>query len=102
MSTQLDQIRRSTMGDPATHPFRMLIGGALADGARQLDVVNPATETPVAAGPIADQNQVSAAIAAAKQAFPGWSALPVADRATVLTAMARMDRVVLRIERKLR
>src|SRR5690349_14019656 len=88
MSTQLDQIRRCAIGDPATHPFRMLIGGALVEGARQLDVINPATEAPVATSPIADETQVKGAITAAQGAFPGWSALPVADRAAVLTAIA--------------
>jgi aldehyde dehydrogenase (NAD+) len=88
MSTQLDQIRHCAIGDPATHPFRMLIGGALVEGARHLDVINPATEAPVAASPIPDEAQVSAAIAAATEAFPAWSALPVVDRAAVLTAIA--------------
>jgi acyl-CoA reductase-like NAD-dependent aldehyde dehydrogenase len=86
MSTQLDHV--DGLGDPATHTFRMLIAGELVDGARTHDVVNPANERVVAAGPVADEGQVGLAIAAAKGAFPEWSGLPVADRAAVLSAIA--------------
>lgn len=68
--------------------FRMLIDGALVEGAALQDVINPATEEIVAAAPRADSNQINAAVAAASRAFPEWSRRPLADRAKVLLAMA--------------
>lgn len=88
MSTQLEHVRLAGLGDPATHPFRMLIGGALVDGARHHDVINPATEGVVASSPVADPAQVADAVAAARQAFVHWSAQPVEQRAAVLNAIA--------------
>jgi acyl-CoA reductase-like NAD-dependent aldehyde dehydrogenase len=60
--------------------FRLLIGGRLVEGASTFDVINPATEQPVAACPRADLGQLNQAVAAAKAAFPAWAATPIADR----------------------
>ena len=68
--------------------YPMLIDGQLVAGAAELDVVNPATEDVFAKAPRADAAQVEQAIAAAKKAFPAWSARSVADRGAVLVAMA--------------
>jgi acyl-CoA reductase-like NAD-dependent aldehyde dehydrogenase len=68
--------------------YRMLIGGNLVSGARTLEVVNPATGRPFATSPRADAAQLDAAIAAAKAAFPAWSALPRSDRGARLKAIA--------------
>ena len=45
---------------------------------------NPATGEPVAEIPLCTKEEVSAAIASAQSAFPGWSATPVLNRCRVL------------------
>lgn len=60
---------------------KLLIDGALVDGATTIDVINPATGKAFATSPKADLAQAEAAIAAAKRAFPAWAALPFAERA---------------------
>src|SRR5262245_46775808 len=68
--------------------YRLLINGQLEDGATSSDVINPATEEPVAKAPRASQEQLDRAVAAAKAAFPAWSAKPVAERKAALAAIA--------------
>lgn len=60
--------------------FRLLIDGKLVDGASTLDVVNPATGSVFATCARADAGQLDEAVAAAKQAFPGWAAKPFSER----------------------
>ncbi|HEX7693046.1 MAG TPA: aldehyde dehydrogenase family protein, partial [Sphingomonas sp.] len=54
--------------------FRMLIDGELVEGTSSFDVVNPATGTSFAHCPKADRAMIDRAVAAAKRAFPAWSA----------------------------
>jgi len=68
--------------------FRLLIGGKLVAGATTFDVINPATEQVVAACPRADLSQLNQAVAAAKGAFPAWSARPLAERRALLLKLA--------------
>ncbi|WP_285710939.1 aldehyde dehydrogenase family protein [Erythrobacter oryzae] len=68
--------------------YRMLIGGELVEGAASLDVINPATGAPFARVPHASKADADAAIAAAKAAVPGWSAVPFAERQAKLVALA--------------
>lgn len=68
--------------------YRMLIGGALVEGAASLDVINPATGAPFASVPRASKADADAAIAAAKAAVPSWSAVPFAERQAKLVALA--------------
>ena len=68
--------------------FKLLIGGKLVDGAQTMDVVNPANEESIAKCPRASKAQLDDAVAAAKKAFPGWSATPIAERKKVLLAIA--------------
>lgn len=68
--------------------YRMLIGGALVEGDASLDVINPATGAPFASVPHASKADADAAIAAAKAAVPGWSAVPFAERQASLVALA--------------
>ena len=70
------------------HDFRMLIGGKLVAGAATFDVINPATEQVLAACPRADVQQMNQAVAAAKAAFPGWAATPLAERSKLLVKLA--------------
>jgi acyl-CoA reductase-like NAD-dependent aldehyde dehydrogenase len=69
-------------------PFSLLIGGKLVPGASYSDVINPATELPVASCPRADLAQLNQAVAAAKAAFPAWSATPLAERSKLLVKLA--------------
>ena len=64
------------------------IGGAWTPSAGEtgIDVVNPATEEVIGRVPAGDPADVDAAVAAARQAFPGWAATSAADRASVLDA----------------
>ncbi len=68
--------------------YRLLIDGALVDGAATVEVVNPATGRPFAIAPRADATQLEQAVAAAKRAFPGWSRTRWAERQALLTAIA--------------
>ena len=69
--------------------YKLLINGEFVDGAGgTVDVINPATEKPVAACPVADVAQVNAAVAAAKAAFPAWSRRTVAERGQLVDQLA--------------
>jgi len=60
--------------------YRMTIDGADAPGEGSFEAFNPATEEVIAQVPQAGRAQLDAAVAAARRAFPAWSALPVAER----------------------
>ncbi|HPQ94082.1 MAG: aldehyde dehydrogenase family protein [Thiothrix sp.] len=65
--------------------FQLLIGGRLEDGSGSMDVVNPATEKPFAAAPVASEDQIDRAIAAARNAFDAWRETPFAERRDTLS-----------------
>jgi acyl-CoA reductase-like NAD-dependent aldehyde dehydrogenase len=69
-------------------PSKLLINGALVEGALKLEVVNPATGKPFATVERADAEQLEAAVAAAKAAAPGWAALSCAARGEYLAKLA--------------
>jgi aldehyde dehydrogenase (NAD+) len=58
------------------------IDGAWVDpvAPRDLEVVNPATEEPVAIISMGNADDIDRAVAAAARAFPGWAATPPAER----------------------
>lgn len=68
--------------------FKLLINGRLEDGDAHMDVINPATEEVLAVAPRASKAQLEKAVAAAKAAFPGWSATPLQERKKALQAIA--------------
>ena len=68
--------------------YKLLIGGKLVSGALTSTVINPATEDVLATAPRADLAQLHQAVAAAKVAFPVWSATPIDVRGTLLTKLA--------------
>ena len=78
----------------------LYIGGRwrpAADSART-EVVNPANEQVIATVAVAGPADVDAAVAAAREALPGWAATPPAERAARLTALrdalaARQDEI---------
>ena len=69
-----------------------LIEGRLAPplSDRWLDVHEPATGEVVAQVPDSDAADVQAAVAAAKRAFPAWSATPAAERARLMLRLAQL------------
>ena len=68
--------------------FTMTIGGQGVAGASSFDVLNPATEQPIAKAPDCSRDQLDQAVAAARKAFPAWAATPFAERQKLVTAMA--------------
>lgn len=68
--------------------FHMLVDGKAEAGATSFDVINPATGEPVAQCPKADEALINRAVAAAKAAFPAWSAKPVEERAALVGKLA--------------
>jgi len=76
--------------------FKLLIDGKLVDGARTLDVINPATGKVFETCACADEQQLEQAIAAAKRAFPAWKALSYAERGALMHQLA--DRVMARAD----
>lgn len=68
--------------------YKLLIGGNLVDGAQTMPVINPATEEAFATCPRASKAQLDEAVAAAKAAFPAWSATPIGERKKVLMSIA--------------
>ncbi len=68
--------------------YPLLINGRLVAGAMILDVINPATGRLLAQCARADKAQLDAAVAAAKLAFPAWSATPIETRRQVLLKIA--------------
>jgi|SRR5215831_13146264 len=60
----------------------------LVEGASTLDVINPATGRTLIAAPRADRAQIDQAVAAAKTAFPIWSATPLRQRGALLLELA--------------
>jgi acyl-CoA reductase-like NAD-dependent aldehyde dehydrogenase len=67
----------------------MTIGGRAAATSRTLPVIDPATEQVICHAPDAGATELDAAVAAARRAFPAWSAQPWAERQAVLAAIAR-------------
>jgi acyl-CoA reductase-like NAD-dependent aldehyde dehydrogenase len=69
--------------------FRLLIGGRLVAGARDIAVINPARGEAFAAAPAASEADLDAAVAAARAAFPAWAATPFAERVALLRAVGQ-------------
>ena len=59
-------------------------GTPFAGNADTVDVLDPATDQPVATVPMADSDTITAAIVAGKDAFPSWADTPLSRRAHVL------------------
>jgi acyl-CoA reductase-like NAD-dependent aldehyde dehydrogenase len=70
------------------HEFKLLIDGRLVDGASTMDVINPATGQLLVKCPRASAAQAEQAIAAAKAAFPAWSARSWKERSALVTKLA--------------
>ena len=69
-------------------PFTMTIGGKPVAGASHFEVLNPATGQVVASAPDCTPSQLDQAVAAARKAYPKWSATPIEKRREALLAIA--------------
>ena len=70
-------------------PMKHYINGRLVAGhGREFRVLNPGTEETAGTFRCADRAQAQEALAAARDAFPGWSALSLAERETWILKLA--------------
>jgi malonate-semialdehyde dehydrogenase (acetylating)/methylmalonate-semialdehyde dehydrogenase len=71
---------------PTRYPdVRNYIGGTFVDPSveEHLDVTNPADGSVISRVPLSAASDVDRAVAAAKEAFPGWSGMPIKERVQV-------------------
>ena len=69
---------------------RLLMGGELVAGdGPPLEIENPFDESVIATVGTASREQVAAAVMAAREAAPGWAAMPAAERAELLHEIGR-------------
>jgi acyl-CoA reductase-like NAD-dependent aldehyde dehydrogenase len=68
--------------------FSLLVDGESVLAQAVLDVINPATGEVFARCPSAGHAELDRAVAAARRAFPGWSALSFEDRTKAIKRMA--------------
>ena len=75
---------------------KFYINGVWVDPAtpRDLEVIDPSTEDAVAVISLGDQADTDAAVAAARAAFPAWSATPPAQR------LAHVERILAIYQRR--
>lgn len=67
---------------------QMIIDGGPHLTEDRFDVINPATGRAFAQAPRGSGENVDAAVAAARRAFPGWAATPIEARAAAIEAIA--------------
>src|SRR5581483_2927048 len=70
--------------------YGLYVGGEWVDAAEHFTTISPRDESPLAEVGQASEEDVRAAVAAARDAFPGWSALPGSERAKYLFRTARI------------
>ena len=68
--------------------FKLLINGALVDGAATMPVLNPATEEVLADCPTASEAQLNEAVEAAQAGFQIWKNTPIEERRAKLGEIA--------------
>ncbi len=71
-----------------------VIGGEKkpSTGEEGIEILNPATGEQIGFIPAGTPEDASAAVAATREALPGWSRLPAAERAALIKAAARKMR----------
>ncbi|MGH3002535.1 MAG: aldehyde dehydrogenase family protein [Gaiellaceae bacterium] len=70
--------------------YGLYVGGAWVDAAEHYTTIAPRDEAPLAEVGQASAADVEAAVAAAREAFEGWSALPGSERSKYLFRIARI------------
>jgi|WetSurMetagenome_2_1015567.scaffolds.fasta_scaffold03373_5 acyl-CoA reductase-like NAD-dependent aldehyde dehydrogenase len=66
---------------------RVYIGGSWYDRDERVQSLNPATGEPIGSVPLCTREDVGAAVAAARKAFPGWSQTSVQERFACLDVL---------------
>lgn len=77
----------TSIGNP-----QMTIAGRNAPASGYDDVLNPSTGEVFASAPVASHSQLDEAVNAARAAFPGWAATPIAERQAAVRAYAAVLR----------
>ncbi|KAF8601268.1 aldehyde dehydrogenase family protein [Ceratobasidium sp. AG-I] len=86
---RFDSLRSSTHNSTFTMTeYTQIINGKPVTSPTTLDVLNPGTQQKIAEAPVATKEQLDEAVAAARAAFPEWSAKPVDERAEILIKIA--------------
>jgi len=67
-----------------------LIGGQTVAGTEYFETVNPATQETLAEVARGGSDEVNAAVAAAKAAFPAWAARPATERAALMRKLGEL------------
>src|SRR5687768_7505801 len=67
-----------------------LIAGKTVAGRDYFETVNPATQEVLAEVAAGGQEEVDAAVAAAKAAFPAWAGLPAPQRARLIRKLGEL------------
>jgi len=67
--------------------FSITINGAAQGTAKTIEVLNPANGKVFAQAPDASRQNLDAAVAAARKAYPGWRALPYSERQALVSAL---------------
>jgi aldehyde dehydrogenase (NAD+) len=72
--------------------YGVFVGGEFADprSGKSAPTVNPATEQQIASIAVAGEEDVDAAVNAAREALPGWQALPALERGKYVFRIARL------------
>jgi len=70
--------------------IRHLIDGKQVDSARRFETVNPATQEVLAEVSRGGEQEINAAVAAAKAAFPAWAGRPATERAALMRKLAAL------------
>ena len=68
--------------------YNLIIDGKKVATTETFPVINPATEEVIAQCPKATEEHLNQAVAAARRAFPAWSATPDAERSRIVHAIA--------------
>ncbi len=86
-STRSSATTRSESEGHERHAYPALIDGRQVEGRDYFETVNPATQEVLAEVAAGGADEINAAVAAAKEAFPAWAALPAAERAKMMVRL---------------
>lgn len=73
--------------EPGRVPYAMTIDGKRVEAVQTGIALNPATEQEICCFPMASRDDLEAAVAAARAAFPGWAATAIEDRQRAVTSL---------------
>ncbi|KAA8545676.1 hypothetical protein F0562_020873 [Nyssa sinensis] len=102
LSPQIFALKYSPLSTAAERSWRHrtpprvpnLIGGNFVDSqsSEYIDVINPATQEVVSQVPLTTNEELKAAVSAAKQAFPSWRSTPITTRQRIMFKLQELIR----------